>query len=60
MHSAGAGEDLSVGRRGLVAEPGMWTRGVEIRHPVGNGATGMIEAEEQYTSEGGRLAVILL
>jgi hypothetical protein len=38
----------------------MWTRGVEIRHPVGNGATGMIEAEEQYTSEGGRLAVILL
>src|SRR5690606_26252176 len=35
------------GRRGLVSERGMGSRGVEVLPPFGDGAARMVEAEEQ-------------
>ena len=43
----GCGEHLGEGRRGLVSERGMRSRGVEVLPPFGDGAARMVEAEEQ-------------
>lgn len=44
---AGCGEGAGEGRRGLVSERGMRSRGVEVLSPFGDGAARMVEAEEQ-------------
>ena len=43
----GCGEGSGECRRGLVAERGVWPRGIEILSPFGDGAARMIDAEEQ-------------
>lgn len=45
--ATGCGENLGNGRRGLPAMLGMRSRLIEMLHPFGDSAAGMVDVEEQ-------------